>query len=121
MTQPALFVRGLADGLVSNRVALYENSPVLALTREDGAWLATTPAGVVCAPKAILAVNGHAESFGFFRRRLMHVFTYASMTRALTADEVARLDGAPRWALTPADPMWARRFGASPAPAAGAS
>ena len=53
----------------------------------------------------ILAVNGHAESFGYFERRLMHVFTYASMTRALTVDEVARLGGAPIWGATPADPM----------------
>ena len=35
----------------------------------------------------------------------MHVFTYASMTRALTAEEVTALGGAPRWGVLPADPM----------------
>jgi glycine/D-amino acid oxidase-like deaminating enzyme len=59
----------------------------------------------VTAPKVILAVNGHLNSFGFSRNRLMHVFTYASMTRQLSSDEVRRLGGAAIWGLTPADPM----------------
>ncbi len=102
--QPALFVRGVAKGLVSNRVSLHEMSPV---TRLDwaGDWVATTPSGQVTAPKVILAVNGHAESFGFFTGQLMHVFTYASMTRILTRDEQARLGGQARWGVTPADPL----------------
>ncbi|MEL6610421.1 MAG: FAD-binding oxidoreductase, partial [Pseudomonadota bacterium] len=68
-------------------------------------WRAVTPTGSVCAPRVILAVNGHLESFGFKSRQLMHVLTYASMTRALTAEEQARLGGEARWGLTPADPM----------------
>jgi glycine/D-amino acid oxidase-like deaminating enzyme len=106
MIQPAMFVRGVAEGLTAgNRVRLFENSPVTRLRREGGAWRAQTPAGCISAPGVILAVNGHAESFGFFGRRLMHVFTYASMTRQLTETEVARLGGEPNWAFTPADPM----------------
>jgi glycine/D-amino acid oxidase-like deaminating enzyme len=105
MIQPALFVRGVAHGLASNRTTIWENSPVVALEPGAGGWTARTPGGAVTAPKAVLAVNGHAESFGFFRRRLLHVFTYASMTRALTSDEVAALGGRPFWACTPADPM----------------
>lgn len=105
MIQPALYVRGLARGLVSNRATLWENSPVVALERDGDAWRARTPGGSVRAARVILAVNGHAESFGFFRRRLLHVFTYASMTRRLDADEVARLGGEPRWGVIPADPM----------------
>ena len=104
MIQPALFVRGVARGLASNRVRICEDSPVTELRRE-GDWVAMTPKGRVTAPKVILAVNGHAESFGQFKRRLLHLFLYASMTRPLTEDEVARLGGAERWGLTPADPM----------------
>uniref|UniRef100_UPI003B518793 NAD(P)/FAD-dependent oxidoreductase n=1 Tax=Roseovarius indicus TaxID=540747 RepID=UPI003B518793 len=104
MIQPAMFVRGVARGLRSNRVRIFENSPVTGLTR-NGAWNATTPKGRVVAPKVILAVNGHANSFGYFKRQLLHVFTYASMTRALTPDEVRALGGQPRWGVTPADPM----------------
>lgn len=106
MIQPALFVRTLADGLVAGgRVRIYENSPVTGLEREKDTWQAKTPGGSVSVPRVILAVNGHAESFGFFKRRLMHVFTYASMTRPLSAKEVALLGGNPRWGCTPADPM----------------
>ncbi|WP_101067188.1 NAD(P)/FAD-dependent oxidoreductase [Roseovarius salinarum] len=104
MIQPALFVRGVAAGLASNRVRIHEDSPVVRLARH-GDWVAETPTGRVTAPRVILAVNGHAESFGHFRGRLLHVFTYASMTRALTGDEVRRLGGQPRWGVTPADPM----------------
>lgn len=104
MIQPALFVRGVAQGLRSNRVQIFENSPVIDLTR-SGDWVATTPKGTLSAPKVILAVNGQLERFGHFAGRLMHVFTYASMTRALTQKECARLGGAPIWGVTSADPM----------------
>ncbi|HUF56280.1 MAG TPA: FAD-binding oxidoreductase [Thermohalobaculum sp.] len=102
--QPAMFVRGVAAGL-GRAVALHEDAPVVRLARAGPDWRAETPTGSVTAPRVILAVNGHAESFGYFERRLMHVFTYASMSRRLTADEVRRLGGEPRWGLTPADPM----------------
>ncbi|WP_299405248.1 FAD-binding oxidoreductase [uncultured Roseobacter sp.] len=104
MIQPALYVRSVADGLRSNRVTLHELSPVTSLTRR-GDWVAETPKGKVTAPNVILAVNGHLESFGHMTGRLMHVFTYASMTAALSAEECARLGGAPEWGLTPADPL----------------
>ena len=102
--QPALYIRGIARGLSSNRVSIHENSPVTALEK-NGDWTATTPRGHVTAPRVILAVNGHLQSFGFLPGRLMHVFTYASMTRALTPDECAALGGDPNWGVTPADPL----------------
>lgn len=104
MMQPAMFVRGVADGLRSNRVQIFETSPVTDL-RRNGTWGAVTPKGRVTAPKVILAVNGHANSFGHFQGQLMHVFTYGSMTRALSDAECTRLGGADRWGITPADPM----------------
>ncbi len=101
--QPALFVRGVASGLRSNRVKVHELSPVTALER-NGDWVATTPRGTVTAPRVILAVNGVLNNFGFLQGRLMHVLTYASMTRALTYDETVRLGGASDWGVLPADP-----------------
>mgnify|MGYP000064817639 CR=1 FL=1 len=105
MIQPALFVREVAQGLRSKGVRIFENSPVTALERAGPDWIAQTPQGQITAPQVILAVNGHLNSFGFLPGRLMHVFTYASMTRALTPQETARLGGAANWGLTPADPM----------------
>jgi glycine/D-amino acid oxidase-like deaminating enzyme len=104
MIQPAMFVRGIAQGLRSNRVTIHEASPVTSLERQ-GDWVATTPHGKVTAPRVILAVNGHLNSFGYASERLMHVFTYASMTRVLTAKEAAQLGGEAIWGLTPADPL----------------
>ncbi|MEM0949645.1 MAG: FAD-binding oxidoreductase [Pseudomonadota bacterium] len=106
MIQPAAYIRGLADAL-GRSVTLFENSPVLKISREGGTWCVETHGGAVTARRVILATNGHAESFGFYRRRLMHVFTYASMTRALNGQEVRTLGGAPDWSVTPADPMGA--------------
>ncbi len=104
MIQPAAFVREVSKGLSSNGVKIFENSPVINLAR-NGVWTARTPMGSVKAPKVILAVNGHLNSFGFLKNQLIHVFTYASMTRPLTPDESARLGGEPDWGITPADPM----------------
>lgn len=105
MIQPALFIRQAAASLVSNRVRLFEHSPVTALSRSGDGWIAETSHGSLSANKVILAVNGHLQSFGFLKDRLIHVFTYASMTRVLTAQEVSLLGGQPNWACTPADPM----------------
>lgn len=104
MIQPAAFVRGVAAGIASNRVQIFEESPVIEMTRNTE-WNVQTPGGKVTAPNVILAVNGHLNSFGFLKGRLMHVFTYASMTRALTAQESEGLGGKDVWGLTPADPM----------------
>ena len=105
MIQPALYVRSLAEALGSNRLTIYENSPVRRLERQGESWVVTTENGQVTAPKVILGVNGLINDFGFFEGRLMHFYTYGSMTRALSDDEVKALGGAENWHLTPADPM----------------
>ncbi|MER8621698.1 FAD-binding oxidoreductase [Mesorhizobium sp. M1409] len=111
MAQPAGFIRGLAGGL-AERVKIFENSPATLI--ETGAeHRVQTPEGEIVAPRLILTVNGHLESFGFFKRRLLHIFTYASMTRPLSNSEQASLGGERHWGLIPADPMGStiRRIG----------
>ncbi|MGB1236265.1 MAG: NAD(P)/FAD-dependent oxidoreductase [Planktomarina sp.] len=103
--QPAAYLRSLADGLRAKGVQIYEHSPVLSLKRKL-LWRAKTPLGFVNAPKVVLAVNGHVESFGFFQNQLVHVYSYASVTRVLSDAQMADVGGDVRWALTPAD-----RFG----------
>jgi glycine/D-amino acid oxidase-like deaminating enzyme len=103
MIQPAAFIRQAAKGL-SSRVNFYEHSPVIGIDIGEVHCL-NTPQGSVKAKNVILAVNGHIQSFGFFPRQLLHVFTYASMTRALTQNEVKRLGGVNDWGILPADPM----------------
>ena len=105
MLQPAQYIQSLGAAIVSNRIAIYENSPVTALDKVDGTWRAQTTKGSISAPTAILATNGLVQAFGYFKSRVVHIFTYASMTRALSADEVTRLGGAAHWGFTPADPL----------------
>jgi len=105
MLQPAMYIRALARGIEDDGVTLYENSPVLKLRKQGSGWLASTPGGEIEAAKAILTVNGHLESFGFAKRQLMHVFTYGSMTRALTESEISTLGGSADWSITPADTL----------------
>jgi glycine/D-amino acid oxidase-like deaminating enzyme len=106
MIQPAEYIRGLATGL-ADKVDVFEHAPVLELTRSGMTWRARSRRGSVTAPRVIIGVNGHIEEFGHFRRRLIHVFTYASMTAAFSENEFGQHTGRPRWALLPADPMGA--------------
>ena len=101
MLQPAGYIRGLAEGLKA-RALIHENSPVTGIARIGNDWHVSTAHGSVTAPKVIMANNGQLESFGFARRRLMHIFLYASMTPVLPEGAVK---GADRWGVTPSDPM----------------
>ena len=101
MIQPADFVRRFADALAAP-VTVYEQSPVLSFERQGSGWRVMTKGGAVVAGRVILAVNGHAQNFGLASRRLMHVFTYASLTKPF---DPALLPGERIWAATPALPM----------------
>jgi glycine/D-amino acid oxidase-like deaminating enzyme len=105
MLQPAGYIHGLAKGLRAQGVTIHENSPVTALDRQGTAWHVTTQKGSISAGQVILTVNGHLESFGFERGRLMQVFLYAVMTPELDAETLTRLGGQSRWGVTPSDPM----------------
>lgn len=101
MIQPAAYVRRFADAL-AGAVQVYERTPALSFRQAGDAWVIKTPKGVVTAGKVILANNGHAQSFGFFKGQLLHVFTYASLTERFAPE---RLPGQRTWAATPALPM----------------
>ena len=108
LLQPALYIRELAHGLVHKQthpLKLFENSPAVAFETQGDSWLVETPKAKIKAKIVIMAVNGHAENFGFFKNRLMHVFTYASMTKPLTKAQQTALGGAKEWGITPSDPM----------------
>ncbi|MEM6496323.1 MAG: FAD-binding oxidoreductase [Pseudomonadota bacterium] len=105
MLQPALYSRCMADGLTRSGIKIFEESPAIRFERHAAGWDVATPNGHVSAGKIVLTVNGHIESFGYFKRRLMHIFLFASMTRGLSNDEVTRLGGEPNWGFTPSDPL----------------
>lgn len=101
MIQPAAYVRRFADAL-GEPVRVYEQTPALSFRQVGADWVIKTPKGVVSAGRIILANNGHAQSFGFFKGKLLHVFTYASLTERF---DPRRLPGQRTWAATPALPM----------------
>ncbi|TCL01537.1 glycine/D-amino acid oxidase-like deaminating enzyme [Shimia isoporae] len=105
MLQPAGYIRGLARGLCEQGVEVYENSAVSAFEKQGSDWIVHTASGRVAAGRIILGVNGHLESFGVAKGRLMQLFLFATMTKELDSDARARLGGADRWGITPSDPM----------------
>jgi glycine/D-amino acid oxidase-like deaminating enzyme len=104
MMQPAVYVRALST-LLAERMSVFENSPATGFERRGNGWVIKSPKGQIHTGAIILANNGHLESFGFYLRRLMHICLYASMTERMTGEQVKRLGGISRWAVTPADPM----------------
>ncbi|QRM54353.1 FAD-binding oxidoreductase [Sinorhizobium sp. BG8] len=105
MLQPAGYIRSLGQGLRRDGIHVFESSPVKRFERKGSAWELTTPKGRIGAAKVVMANNGHLESFGFKRKRLMHIFLYASMTVELDNATIAKLGGHSRWGITPSDPM----------------
>mgnify|MGYP001162842850 FL=1 len=105
MLQPALYIRELGKKLISKKLKIHENSPVVSLIQKGRDWHAETPKGSIITQKIIMATNGHVENFGLFKRRIIHLFTYGSMTQALTAKESNILGGKANWGLTSADPL----------------
>lgn len=103
LIQPSALVKGLADSLPAN-VSLYEHTPINDV--QYGEKIVLTHAyGSITADKLVLTNNAFGMSFGFLKGKMLPVFTYASITRQLTADEQARLGGKPFWGLIPADPF----------------
>ena len=102
MIQPAAYIKSLALGLWRDGVRVLECTPVLALEYVPG--LAARTAGTIRAGRIILATNGHVRAFGHYRRQLMDITTFASITAPLSADQARALGGEAAWSLTPAAP-----------------
>ncbi len=103
MVQPAALVRGLATALPPN-VDLLEESPVRAI-RTGSKFTLDAGEGTIVADRLFVAANGFTPSLGFLRRRVFPAYTFASLTRVLTASERAALGGEPEWGLVPEERM----------------
>jgi glycine/D-amino acid oxidase-like deaminating enzyme len=100
--QPAKLVRGLADNLPSG-VHLYENSPVVDVAQnpQGAGWRVTTDKAVIHADHVVLATNAAIKSFGYWRDRVVTIYTYAGISEAMDQNDAAAL-GSPDWGLLPA-------------------
>ena len=59
--QPLSYVRGLANTAITRGAKIYQQSPLLKLSRDGNRWLAETEAGQVQADQVILATNAYAD------------------------------------------------------------
>jgi glycine/D-amino acid oxidase-like deaminating enzyme len=104
LVQPAALMRGLAETLPDN-VTVYEDSPVTDLRPSVNSVTLSGRNGELRADNLVLTNNAFAAGMGLLPGRLIPVFTYASMTRVLSAEEQAALGGDESWGLIPANPM----------------
>ncbi|CAB3637868.1 Gamma-glutamylputrescine oxidoreductase [Paraburkholderia phenoliruptrix] len=102
--QPAALMRGLAASLPEN-VAVFESSAVRGISDNGSAKVLSFANGKLIAHRVVLCTNAYAATFGGHPNGLLPVYTFASMTREMNADEVRRLGGTRSWSLIPADPM----------------
>lgn len=102
LVQPAALVKGLANSLPKN-IKLFENTPITAFEKGPKITLHHSN-GKIIADNLILANNGFVPQFGFLKNRILPMFTYAGLTRQLTAHEQELLGGKDYWGIIPADP-----------------
>jgi glycine/D-amino acid oxidase-like deaminating enzyme len=111
--QPAALVRGLARALPGS-VEIYESSPVTAIRRErlerdNGAPAAAgfrvvAGEGSLAARRLFVAANGYTPGLGLLRARVSPLWSFASLTRVLTAAEQAAIGGDAQWGVLATDP-----------------
>ena len=102
LVQPAALVIGLAQTMPAN-VTVYEASPVTDVVYGPPHSL-KAGRGSISTPSIVMAANGFAEGFGLFKKRLIPLITWGSMTRPLTDDEAQELGGEDNYAIIPAHP-----------------
>lgn len=90
---PGRFGIGLANAAIRAGAAIWENAPVTRLLDMGDGWAVDTPRGTVAAKQILVATGGASPQapFGWFRRRIVSVGSFAIATEPLDADLVAQL------------------------------
>ena len=86
---PLALVRAIRADLVTRGVAVFEESPVVAIERGG----VRTPRGEVSAPAVVIAAGAYAPSLGAHRERILPLHSHVVATAPITAAEWA----ASRW------------------------
>jgi len=80
---PAKLAWGWADVIRPMGVEVYENSPVLEISRRNGKVTLDTPNGSVRADKVVMATNAWSHFFKKLKRKQVPVWTHIVMTEPL--------------------------------------
>lgn len=84
--QPLSYVRGLARAAIENGLKLYQQSPLVKITRDGNRWLAETEAGQVVADQVVMATNAYAdENNEGVRESTLPVYIFQCATDPLPA------------------------------------
>lgn len=102
LLQPAKYLKNAARALPKN-VEVYENTAITSAQFGDAQHVFETKDGVIKASKVILCTAAYLTKFGFYRNSAIPVYTYASMTRELTENELKRAGSHAAYGLIPAN------------------
>ncbi|WP_102225386.1 NAD(P)/FAD-dependent oxidoreductase [Acidimangrovimonas sediminis] len=108
---PLAYVRGLAAAARAAGVEIFTASPVTGISRRDGQWRLSTPAGEIAAPVAGFATNaysGHGAPQGVVRS-FVPLSSYAVASAPLTPEQRAQvMPSGMNFGDTHNDPMFFR-------------
>lgn len=102
LIQPAKYLKNATRKLPKN-VMVHENTPIVGARFEGAQQVFETSTGTIRAKKVIICAAGYLTKFGFFPNSAVPVYTFASMTRPLTAAELAQVGNQDAYGLIPAD------------------
>ncbi|ESY85967.1 FAD-dependent oxidoreductase [Mesorhizobium sp. LNHC220B00] len=102
LLQPAKYLKNATKRLPAN-VIVHENTPISAVQFGAPRHVCETPTGTIRASKVIICASGYLTRFGFFKNRAIPLYTFASMTRQLTENELSRVGNKRAYGLIPAN------------------
>lgn len=101
LLQPAKYLKN-ATRLLPKNVAVHENTVVRSAQFGKPQHVFETSNGVIRCKKVIICTSGYLTHFGFYPNSAIPVYTFASMTRPLTDQEIAQAGTGP-YGLIPAN------------------
>ena len=102
LIQPAKYLKNMVRKLPPN-VTVHENTTVTTARFGAREHVFETPSGVIRCKKVIICASGYLTRFGFYRNTAIPVYTFASMTRELTHNELAQIGDKATYGLIPAN------------------
>lgn len=101
LIHPAKYLKNAAK-LLPDNVSIHENTVIRTVQYGKSFHRFETINAEIKARKVIICASGYLTKFGFYQNTAIPVYTFASMTRELTSDELA-LTGHGAYGLIPAN------------------
>lgn len=102
LIQPAKYLKNAARALPKS-VTLHENTAIIGAQYGNPFHAFQTPTGTIKTKKVIICAAGYLTEFGFYPHSAIPLYTFASMTRELSAAELAKVGDRGSYGLIPAN------------------